>query len=219
MVCNKKCMTVRGLQQVIFVLSLFFSLHSVYLLPTFPFFLFLTYFLHLQESLSDFIYFSAGFFRSNNVIGQNHTISYQNVTVNSGSFSLETTELFATNSWLNFPVTFVGSYRADYSPVPPASVASDYQFWFVFLRENFNSDVIYSHLVRICRNDQGSSSSPDSLFSTFMKARIFCEQDKPSGRASISTLDYKYNSISEFCFSVSVYVCLLACASVHLSLN
>ena len=192
------------------LLPLLSSLPSLYLPPTLPCFLFLTYFLHPQESLSDPIYFSAGFFQSNNGIGQNYTICYHNITVNSGSSSLETTELFTTNSWLNVLVTFVGSYQVDYSPVPPASVASDYQFWFVFLRENLNSDVTYSRLVRICRNDKGSNSSPDSFFSTFIKARIFCERDKPSGRASISTLDYKYNSISELCS------CLFVCLPLNL---
>ena len=149
--------------------------------------------------------------------------------MNSDPTSLEMTELFRTNSWLHFPVTFVGSYRADYSPVPPASAASDYQFWFIFLRENsnsdvffqegFDSDVIYSHLVRICRNDQGSNSSSDSFFNTFMKARIFCERNKPSGRASTNTLDYKYNSISELlCVLLSPSTSQCACLS-HLYLT
>ena len=180
--------------------------------------------------MSDTIYFSAGFFQGNNGIGQHYSISYQNVTFTSDSSSLETTELFRTNLWMHFPVTFVGLHKADYSPVPPASVASDYQFWFVFLRESFNSDVIYSRLVRICRNDQGSSSSPDSFFNSFMMARILCERNKPSERASTSSLDYKYNSISELfvllsppaiglsvCLSVCLLVCLSVCLPVCLS--
>ena len=138
--------------------------------------------------------------------------------------NLETTELFRTidndNLWLRFPVTFVGSYRADYTPVAPASVPSDYQFWFVFLRENFfDSDVIYSRLVRICRNDQGSNSSSDPFFNTYMKARIFCERDKPSGRASTSTLDYQYNSISELSVSLSDCLCRSVCLSLCLSVS
>ena len=135
--------------------------------------------------------------------------------MNSDPSTLETTELFKTNLWVHFPVNFVGSYRVDYSPVPSASVDSDYQFWFVFLREKSNSDIIYSRLVRICRNDRGSNSSSDSVFNTFMKARIFCERDKPFGRASTSTLDYKYNSISELflCISACLYM-ICFCLSV-----
>ena len=179
------------------------------------------------ESADDTVYFSAGFFQGNDGVGRHFSISYQNVTVTSDPSSLQTTELFRTEDnnilWLRFPVTFVGSYRADYSPVPPANMPSDYQFWFVFLRENFfNSDVIYSHLVRICRNDRGSNSTSDRIFNTYMKARIFCERDKPSGREFTSTLDYQYNSISEgtsflVCLSVRLSICLSVCQSVCLS--
>ena len=34
------------------------------------------------------------------------------------------------------PVTFVDYYKADYPVVSPATVPEDYQFYFVFLREN-----------------------------------------------------------------------------------
>jgi len=34
------------------------------------------------------------------------------------------------------PVTFVDYYKADYPVVSPATVPGDYQFYFVFLREN-----------------------------------------------------------------------------------
>ena len=95
----------------------------------------------------------------------------------------------------------MGSYRADYAVTAPATTASDYQFWFVFLRENLvSSEVIYSRLVRICRNDPGStvtSADGANYFTTYMKARIFCERDKPSGLEFTGTLDYQYNSISE----------------------
>ena len=38
------------------------------------------------------------------------------------------------------PVTFVDYYRADYAAVLPATSASDYQFYYVFLRENLFDD-------------------------------------------------------------------------------
>ena len=157
---------------------------------------------------SDTVYFSAGFFQGYSGTGRHFSISYHNITLATPSDpnSLQTTELFSTisanNNWLRFPVTFVGSYRADYAVTFPAITASDYQFWFVFLRENLvSSDVIYSRLVRICRNDPGStptSAYDPQYFTTYMKARIFCEREKPSGLEFITgTLDYQYNSISE----------------------
>ena len=94
----------------------------------------------------------------------------------------------------------MGSHRADYSPTAPAGRNSDYQFWFLLLRENLVTDeVIYSRLVRICRNDPGSqlTSGGAKYFTTFMKARIFCERKKPSSLEFTATLDYIYNSISK----------------------
>jgi len=38
------------------------------------------------------------------------------------------------------PVTFVDYYKADYPVVSPATVPEDYQFYFVFLRENLFDD-------------------------------------------------------------------------------
>ena len=117
---------------------------------------------------------------------------------------LETTELFRTindnNNWLRFPVTFVGVQKADYDPsTSPTNRETDYQFWFVFLRENLVSgNVVYSRLVRICRNDPGSdtSSGGANFFTTYMKARIFCKRDKPSSLEFTASLDFIYNSIS-----------------------
>jgi len=37
-------------------------------------------------------------------------------------------------------VTFVDYYKADYPVVSPATVPEDYQFYFVFLRENLFDD-------------------------------------------------------------------------------
>lgn len=116
--------------------------------------------------------------------------------------TLETTELYRTindnNNWLRFPVTFVGIQKANYRSKPDG-METDYQFWFVFLRENLVSgDVVYSRVVRICRNDPGSemTSGGAKYFSTYMKARIFCKRDKPSGQEFTTTLDYIYDSIS-----------------------
>jgi hypothetical protein len=59
--------------------------------------------------------------------------------------------------------------------------------------------------VRICRNDPGSqlTSGGAKYFTTFMKARIFCQRDKPSGLQFTGTLDYIYNSITSFTFTES----------------
>ena len=150
------------------------------------------------------MYFSAGFYEGSNGLGRHFSISYQNITLTTPSnySSLNTTEWFRTieanTNWLRFPVTFVGFEKADYLSSRP----QDYQFWFVLLRENSVSsdDIIYSRLVRICRNDKGSnnnSTEDTPFFTTYMKARIYCERDKPSGREFTGTLDYQYNSISE----------------------
>ena len=155
------------------------------------------------DSTSDPIYLSAGFFEGSTGVGRHFSISYINVTLTTPSdpSTLETTELFRTinanNNWLRFPVTFVGSQKVDYSST---SSATDFQFWFVFLRENLVSgDVIYSRLVRICRNDPGSemTSGGARYFTTYMKARIFCKRDKPSSLEFTGTLDYIYNGISK----------------------
>ena len=96
-------------------------------------------------------------------------------------------------------MTFVGVEKADYDVTTENQSPSDYQFWFIFLREKLvTDDVIYSRLVRVCRNDPGSMATEGGgaqHFSTFMKARIFC--DKPSTLEFADTLDYVYNSISK----------------------
>ena len=149
----------------------------------------------------DTVFLAAGFFDGENSAGRHFSISYKNITTATSSDpnSLATEELFRTisanNNWLTFPVTFVGVEKADYD----ATNASDYQFWFIFLREKLvTDDVIYSRLVRVCRNDPGSMATEEGgarHFSTFMKARIFC--DKPSTLEFADTLDYVYNSISK----------------------
>lgn len=165
---------------------------------------------YFTDSDSDPVYLSAGFFQGDTGAGRHFSISYKDISLTTPSdpSSLETTELFRTissnNNWLRFPVTFVGSYRADYSHAfSPTQREADYQFWFVFLRENLVSDnVIYSRLVRICRNDPGSitTSGGARYFTTYMKARIFCERDKPSSLEFTATIDYIYNSISKYTY-------------------
>ena len=126
--------------------------------------------------------------------------------------TLTTEDLFQTinanNNWLRFPVVFVGSERADYSAVSsPTQRDTDYQFWFIFLRERLSTlnDVIHSQLARVCRNDPGSTLTANGahFFSTFIKARILCRRSKPPTFESIHTLDYEYNSISECLFHSS----------------
>ena len=50
------------------------------------------------------------------------------------------------------------------------------------------------------QNDPGSA--PDMTgarhFTTYMKARIYCEREVPSGREFVGALDYQYNDISEY---------------------
>ena len=94
----------------------------------------------------------------------------------------------------------MGLERADYNPsFSPTERETDYQFWFLFFRENLvTAEVVYSRVARICRNDPGSAQPLDDahFFTTFMKARIFCERHKPSSLEFTATLDYIYNSIS-----------------------
>ena len=162
--------------------------------------------LHLDTD-SDPVYISAGFFPGDSGAGRHFSISYKNITLATPSDpgTLGTENLFQTinanNNWLRFPVVFVGAERADYSSASsPDQLEADYQFWFIFLREKLvTDDVIYSRLARVCRNDPGSTltSNGAPYFTTFMKARIFCERSKPPSFDSIHTLDYEYNSISE----------------------
>lgn len=43
----------------------------------------------------------------------------------------------------------------------------------------------------------------DGRFSTFVKARIFCEREVPPGRQFVGTIDYQYNEICKsMCTSV-----------------
>ena len=114
---------------------------------------------------------------------------------------LKTEQLFKTRSnvrfWLRFPVTFVGVHKMDYPVTSPAKLPNDYHFWFVFVRENsLENKGLYSHVVRICRNDVGSKSNPPT-FNTYVKARIFCKKVRPPPRDYILTLDFVYNSISK----------------------
>ena len=132
------------------------------------------------------------------------SLSYHNISVTLDSSSEYITEISTAvsinDSWLIYPVSFVGVHRADYDPMP-LQPASDYQFWFVFLRENYaesKTPAIQSQIVRICRNDPGTGQGVgSSSFTTFLKARIFCQKERPSGRNFSGTLDYQYNSICE----------------------
>lgn len=47
------------------------------------------------------------------------------------------------------------------------------------------------------QNDPGLTSSAGNQFTTFMKARIFCEREVPPGRQFAGTVDFQYNEISE----------------------
>ena len=157
------------------------------------------------------MFISAGFFDGDAGAGRHFSISYKNITTATNPNTLETTELYRTinanNNWLRFPVTFVGIERADYSSqYSPNQREGDYQFWFLIFRENLViGDVVYSRVARICRNDPGSANPLDGsqYFTTFMKARIFCERHKPSSLEFTATLDYTYNSISK----ISLIIC------------
>ena len=41
----------------------------------------------------------------------------------------------------------------------------------------------------------------DGHFSTYMKARIYCEREVPPGRQFIGSLDYQYNNIESVAFN------------------
>ena len=130
---------------------------------------------------------------------------------------LKTEQLFKTKKnirfWLLFPVTFVGVHKMDYPVTGPAKLPNNYHFWFVFVRENsLENKGLYSHVVRICRNDVGSKTNPP-IFNTYVKARIFCEKQKPATRDYINTLDFDYNSISEA--TVYIAVSLTVCPSMY----
>ena len=61
-------------------------------------------------------------------------------------------------------------------------------------------NVMHVFVCKLCtQNDPGVSSlSLGDHFTTFMKARIFCEREVPPGRQFAGTVDYQYNEISEF---------------------
>ena len=44
------------------------------------------------------------------------------------------------------------------------------------------------------QDDPGTSGR----FTTFIKARIFCEREVPPGRQFVGTIDYQYNEISKY---------------------
>ena len=54
--------------------------------------------------------------------------------------------------------------------------------------------------IVLIQNDPGLSSTTGlgNHFTTFMKARIFCEREVPPGRQFAGSVDYNYNEISEF---------------------
>ena len=49
------------------------------------------------------------------------------------------------------------------------------------------------------QNDPGSTpdQSGASHFTTYLKARIYCEREVPTGREFVGALDYQYNDISK----------------------
>ena len=51
------------------------------------------------------------------------------------------------------------------------------------------------------QNDMGSSGAGgmDKHFTTFMKARIYCQLKLPTGREFAGAIDYQYNEISKSC--------------------
>ena len=61
---------------------------------------------------------------------------------------------------------------------------------------------LYKIFPKMCftlQNDPGLTSSTGlgNHFTTFMKARIFCEREVPPGRQFAGTVDFQYNEISE----------------------
>ena len=51
------------------------------------------------------------------------------------------------------------------------------------------------------QSDMGSSGAGgmDKHFTTFMKARIYCQLKLPTGREFAGAIDYQYNEISKSC--------------------
>ena len=51
------------------------------------------------------------------------------------------------------------------------------------------------------KNDPGSDPDPTMggarHFTTYLKARIYCEREVPTGREFVGALDYQYNDISK----------------------
>jgi len=50
------------------------------------------------------------------------------------------------------------------------------------------------------QNDPGSNPDPVTgarHFTTYLKARIYCEREVPTGREFVGALDYQYNDISK----------------------
>ena len=56
-------------------------------------------------------------------------------------------------------------------------------------------------LLSHSQNDKGSTNPATDgshFFTTYMKARIFCEREVPPGREYVGAIDYKYNVIREY---------------------
>jgi len=61
------------------------------------------------------------------------------------------------------------------------------------------------HHLTCFQNDPGSAADPMTgarHFTTYMKARIYCEREVPTGREFTDSLDYQYNEISEWIIQV-----------------
>ena len=69
--------------------------------------------------------------------------------------------------------------------------------------------MLYSHLFLSMylpvdvQNDPGSANG--DYFTTYMKARIYCEREVPPGRQFTGTIDYQYNEICEW-ISCRLYI-------------
>ena len=57
---------------------------------------------------------------------------------------------------------------------------------------------VITALFVLTQNDPGiTTMGLGNHFTTFMKARIFCEREVPPGRQFAGSVDYNYNEISE----------------------
>ncbi|XP_065883725.1 uncharacterized protein [Dysidea avara] len=132
-------------------------------------------------------------------------ISYQILNTSTGTIQNSVTYRTITGSinWLRGPATYVDYYADNYT------TDGSLDFYFIFLREQSveisgtDSQVIYSRVVRLCKNDPGSGSLAGSsmfraeYFYTYVKALIFCKVPKPVSGSVPGSTDYQFNSIQK----------------------